>query len=497
LLIPVVLSGGYGTRLWPLSRRLFPKQLMPVLGGQETLLQATVARLAGQPDMAAPLIITGEPYRFMVASQLQDLGVTPSAILLEPFGRNTAPAVALAALTALRDHEDPELLVLPADHFIRDTTAFLDTVKTGQALAGQGRLVTFGIIPDHPETGYGYIHKQPHPFATVPNAYPVVEFIEKPDLPTARSYLADGNYLWNSGIFLFRATVVLQELEALAPDIVAVCRQALAGAKADLEFLRLSPADFAACRSDSFDYAVMEKTGKAAVVPLDCGWSDIGSWAALYSVHGKDAHNNACVGDVLADDCTGSYLHSTSRLVTGLGLKDMVVVETKDAVFVAPRDRVQDVKRLTDTLTLEGRPEAQTHCKVFRPWGHYEGVDHGTRYQVKRIVVSPGQTLSLQRHYHRAEHWVVVRGTALVTRDKEEFLLTEDQSVYIPLGIVHRLHNPGKVNLELIEIQTGSYLDEDDIVRFEDVYGRHDTDDLAQTETVAALAPLQNHRPGK
>ncbi|MGD9610680.1 MAG: mannose-1-phosphate guanylyltransferase/mannose-6-phosphate isomerase [Desulfovibrionaceae bacterium] len=474
MLVPVILSGGSGTRLWPLSRRLFPKQLMPILGGQETLIQATVARLAGKPDIAGPLVVTGEPYRFMVASQLQETGVTPSAIILEPFGRNTAPAVTLAALTALRDHDDPELLVLPADHFIRDPQAFLDTVETGRALSGQGLLVTFGIVPDHPETGYGYIRRQPEPFAAVPAAYPVAEFVEKPDLDTARGYLADGNHLWNSGMFLFRADAVLRELEALAPDIVAACRKALAGGWPDLEFLRLSPEDFAPCRSESFDYAVMEKTDKAAVVPLECGWSDIGSWSALHEVREKDANGNVCVGDVLADDCTGSYLHATSRLVAGLGLENMVIVETKDAVFAAPRDRVQDVKRVVDTLKQNGRQEAQTHCKVFRPWGHYEGVDHGLRYQVKRIVVYPGQTLSLQKHYHRAEHWVVVRGTALVTRGQEEVLLTEDQSMYIPLGTVHRLHNPGKVNLELIEIQTGSYLDEDDIVRFDDVYGRHD-----------------------
>lgn len=456
---------------------------MPVLGGQETLIQTTVARLAGQPDIAAPLIVTGEPYRFMVARQLRDMHVTPSAIILEPFGRNTAPAVALAALTALRDQDDPDLLVLPADHFIRDDQAFLDTVKTGQALAGQGLLVTFGIVPDHPEIGYGYIRKQPRPFEAVSHAYPVAAFVEKPDRATAQAYLDDGNYLWNSGMFLFRASAVLRELEALAPDIVAACRQALAGAQTDLEFLRLSAEDFAACPADSFDYAVMEKTGKAAVVPLDCGWSDIGSWTALHDVRAKDADNNVCVGDVLADACTGSYLHSTSRLVAGLGLENIVLVETKDAVFAAPRDRVQDVKRLVDTLNASGRPEAQTHCKVFRPWGHYEGVDHGVRYQVKRIVVYPGQTLSLQKHYHRAEHWVIVRGTALVTRGQDEILLTEDQSIYIPLGTVHRLHNPGKVNLELIEIQTGSYLDEDDIVRFDDVYGRHDATAPPQAES--------------
>jgi len=483
LLIPVILSGGSGTRLWPLSRRFFPKQLMPILGGRETLIQTTVSRFAEESDIAAPIVVTGEPYRFMVASQLQECGVTPSAIILEPFGRNTAPAVTVATLIALREHEDPALLVLPADHYIGDTKAFLDAVKVGQELSAQGLLVTFGVVPNHAETGYGYIRKHPEPVAHVPNAYPVAEFVEKPDVATAEAYLRDGTYLWNSGMFLFRASAVLQELETFVPEIVTACRQALAGARPDLDFLRLSETDFAACPADSFDYAVMEKTDKAAVVPLSCGWSDIGSWSALYDAREKDAHNNVCVGDVLAEDCSGSYIHATNRLVAGLGLKNMVIVETRDAVFAAPRDRVQEVKHLVDLLNKAARVEAQSHCRVFRPWGHYEAIDPGLRYQVKRIVVYPGQTLSLQKHYHRAEHWVIVRGTAWVRRGDEELLLTEDQSVYIPLGTVHRLHNPGKVNLELIEIQTGSYLGEDDIVRFDDLYGRRDTDAMPSRGT--------------
>ncbi|KAF1690359.1 mannose-1-phosphate guanylyltransferase/mannose-6-phosphate isomerase [Pseudoxanthomonas taiwanensis] len=464
-LVPVLLSGGSGTRLWPLSREAYPKQFLPLVGN-ESMLQETwrrVAELAG----AAPLVVANEEHRFMVAEQLRQAGARPAAILLEPVGRNTAPAIAVAALQATADGGDPLLLVLPSDHAVRDREGFHRAVRTASAAAGQGRLVTFGIVPTGPETGYGYIKAAPGD-----GVRPVERFVEKPDAETARAYVASGEYFWNSGMFLFRASRYLEELERFRPDILAACRRAFAGASRDADFVRLEREAFAASPSDSIDYAVMEKTGAASVLPVDVGWSDVGSWSALWEVAEHDAEGNAHHGDVVALGCRNTYAWTDRRLVALIGLEDVVVVDTDDALLVAHRDRVQEVKDVVAGLKRDGRGEAVLHRKVYRPWGAYDSIDTGERFQVKRITVKPGASLSLQMHHHRAEHWVVVRGTARVTRGDEVLLLTENQSTYIPLGVKHRLENPGKVPLELIEVQSGSYLGEDDIVRFEDVYGR-------------------------
>jgi len=469
MLIPVILSGGSGTRLWPLSRELYPKQLLPLVSGR-TMLQDTVARTAGMPGVGPPIVVCNEHHRFMVAEQLREAGCTPRAIVLEPVGRNTAPAAALAALLATdgSSGRDAVLLVLPADHVIRDVPAFQAAVALGCVAAEAGRMVTFGVIPDRAETGYGYIRR-----ATGPGpVYDVAEFVEKPDAPTARRYVDSGEYYWNSGVFMFGARTFLAELERLAPSMLAACRDALAAAQRDLDFLRLPAQEFAACPSDSIDYAVMEKTDAAVVVPLDAGWSDVGSWSTLADALPRDAAGNVTAGDVLTEDTSGCYLHSTSRLVAAVGLRDHVVVETKDAVLVAPRDRVQDVKQLVNELKARGRPETSLHREVYRPWGSYDSIDNGDRFQVKRLIVKPGATLSLQLHHHRAEHWVVVSGTARITRGDEVFTLSENESTYIPLGVRHRIENPGKIPLHIIEVQSGTYLGEDDIVRFEDRYGR-------------------------
>jgi mannose-1-phosphate guanylyltransferase/mannose-6-phosphate isomerase len=478
MLIPVILSGGSGTRLWPLSRELYPKQLLPLIG-ERTMLQQTAARLAGVEEVAPPVVVCNESHRFMVAEQLRELGVSAQAIVLEPVGRNTAPAVAVAALVALENtgatgsHDtagsaDPVLIVLPADHVIRDVDAFRAAVAAGRAAADAGRLVTFGIVPDRPETGYGYIRRGPGDGP----AYPVAEFVEKPDAETARAYVESGVYFWNSGMFMFRASVYLAELQRHAPEILAPCKAAVAAATRDLDFTRLPGDSFAQCPSDSIDYAVMEKTHSAVVVPLDAGWSDVGSWSALQDALPNDEQGNVVAGDVIAEHSEGCYLHSTSRLIAAVGLRDHVVVETKDAVLVAPRTRVQDVKALVARLKDQGRYETALHREVFRPWGSYDSVDSGERFQVKRLVVKPGASMSLQLHHHRAEHWVVVSGTARITRGEETFLLGENESTFIPMGTRHRIENPGKVTLHIIEVQSGSYLGEDDIVRFEDVYGR-------------------------
>ena len=474
MLIPVILSGGSGTRLWPLSRELYPKQLLPLVGDR-TMLQETAARVAGIPGVAAPIVVCNESHRFMVAEQLRESDAAPQAILLEPVGRNTAPAVAVAALVALElnparraGDPDPTLLVLPADHVIRDVAAFKAAVAQGRAAADAGKLVTFGVVPDRAETGYGYIRRE----AGQGPAYPVAEFVEKPDATTAARYLASGDYYWNSGMFLFRARAFLDELRAHAPEILAACERAVAAAKRDLDFTRLPAEEFAACPSDSIDYAVMEKTRHAAVIPLAAGWSDVGSWSALADALPTDGAGNVTAGDVLVEDAHGCYLHSTSRLIAAVGLRDHVVVETKDAVLVAPRDRVQDVKALVAQLKTAGRYETSLHREVFRPWGSYDSVDAGERFQVKRLSVKPGASMSLQLHHHRAEHWIVVSGTARITRGDETFLLGENESTYIPMGTRHRIENPGKVPLHIVEVQSGSYLGEDDIVRFEDRYGR-------------------------
>lgn len=469
MIIPVILAGGSGTRLWPLSRKLYPKQLLPLVD-ERTLVQNTIERLQGLDGIAEPIVICNEDHRFIIAEQMRAMGVSPAAIVLEPAGRNTAPAVAVAAMLAQRLGPEAELLVLPADHLIGDPAQFHDAVRQAAAHAAAGHLVTFGIVPSAPETGYGYILQGPALAGSTARA--IERFVEKPDLATAEIYVASGQYFWNSGMFVFRASSVLAELERLAPAIVESCRKALDLAGQDLDFLRLDREAFAACPEDSVDYAVMERTDKGVMIPLACGWNDLGSWDALWQAGGKDEDGNVTRGDVVLCDVHDSYLHAETRLLAAVGLQNHIVVETSDAVLISPRDRVQEVKKIVDKLKAEQRIEAVSHKKVFRPWGHYESIGDGARYQVKRIVVTPGQVLSLQKHFHRAEHWVVVQGTAVVTRDSEEILLRENESVYLPLGAVHRLSNPGKIPLELIEVQVGSYLGEDDIVRFEDVYGR-------------------------
>ncbi|MCL7714949.1 mannose-1-phosphate guanylyltransferase/mannose-6-phosphate isomerase [Stenotrophomonas mori] len=463
-LLPVILSGGSGTRLWPLSREAYPKQFLP-LAGAASMLQATWQRVAPLAPRG-PLVIANEAHRFVVAEQLQQAGAHPQAIVLEPVGRNTAPAIAVAALEATADGDDPLLLVLPSDHVIADEAAFRTAVAEAASAAAAGKLVTFGIVPSGPETGYGYIKAAPGEGARA-----VERFVEKPDLATATEYVASGQYLWNSGMFLFRASRYLDELARCAPAMLERSRAAWEGARRDADFTRLDAEAFAAVTPDSIDYAVMEKTADAVVVALDAGWNDVGSWTALRDVSTQDGDGNAHRGDVIAIDCRRTYAYS-ERLVAMVGLEDVVVVETDDAVLIGHADRMQEVKDVVARLKAEGRSEATWHRKVYRPWGAYDSIDQGERFQVKRITVKPGGTLSLQMHHHRAEHWVVVSGTAEVTRGDEVLLLSENQSTYIPLGVTHRLRNPGKLPLELIEVQSGSYLGEDDIVRFEDTYGR-------------------------
>lgn len=466
---PVILSGGSGTRLWPLSRELYPKQLLPLVG-KSTMLQATVQRLDGL-EAAPPVVVCNESHRFLVAEQLRQIGQTAQAIVLEPAGRNTAPAIALAAQAAVAADPDALLLVLPADHVIRKVPAFQAAVQRALPAAQAGRLVTFGIVPDAPETGYGYIRRG----AAEGDVSRIAQFVEKPDEARARDFLASGEYYWNSGMFLFKASRYLEELARYAPDIAQAAAAAGKAATPDLDFLRIDKAAFEACRSESIDYAVMEKTADAVVVPLDAGWSDVGSWSALADASDQDALGNVTHGDVILDDCAGSLFHAESRLVTAVGLRDHVVVETKDAVMVAPKDRVQDVKKLVAKLKAEGRYEHSLHREVARPWGSYDSIDQGDRFQVKRLMVKPGAVLSLQLHHHRAEHWIVVAGTAEITCGDKVFLLEENQSTYIPLGVKHRIRNPGKIPLHIIEVQSGTYLGEDDIVRFEDNYGREGT----------------------
>ena len=432
------------------------------------MLQDTLARIE-ELDSAAPMVICNDEHRFVVAEQLRQRQVTPAAIILEPEGRNTAPAVALAALQAVATAPDAILLVLPADHVIRDPGAFVRAVRCGQAAAASGALITFGIVPDAPHTGYGYLRLGAN---TGERLFALDRFVEKPDAATAESYLAEGGYHWNSGMFLFSAAAYLEELRAHAPAIAQACRAAMADASADLDFLRPQREAFLNCPADSIDYAVMEKTRRGAVIPLDCGWSDVGAWSTLWQVSERDDRGNVAIGDVMIEDCSDSYLRSESRLLAATGVDKLIVVETPDAVLVANRDKVQNIKAIVQRLKAEGRSEASLHRRVYRPWGSYESLIVGERFQVKRIVVDPGHTLSLQMHHHRAEHWIVAQGTAEVTCEDKVFILCEDQSTYIPLGHKHRLANPGKIPLELIEVQSGTYLGEDDIVRFEDVYGR-------------------------
>lgn len=487
MIIPVILSGGAGTRLWPLSRELYPKQLH-ALAGERTMLQETLARLDGIPGLGEPMVVCNEEHRFLVAEQLRQLGIEGGSIILEPCGRNTAPAAAVAALQAASDGDDPVLLLLPADHLIQDVAAFQQAVAAALPLAEEGRLVTFGIVPSRAETGYGYIRAgeslecspelsgaksedvTPHSSPLTP--YRVAAFVEKPDLATAESYLASGDYYWNSGMFLFRASSFNDELKRHRGDIFEACVKAQSSLQSDLDFLRLDRELFAACPSDSIDYAVMEKTDDAAVLPLDAGWNDVGSWQALWEVGDKNTDANVVQCDAVLEDVSGCYLRSEKRLVAGVGLKDLVVVDTRDAVLVADRARVQDVKKLVEQLKEAGRDEVSLHKLVNRPWGSYESLNRGERFQVKRITVKPASSSSLQVHHHRSEHWVVVRGTAEVTCGEEVRLVSENESIYIPVGTAHRIANPGKLPLDLIEVQTGSYLGEDDIVRIDDEYGR-------------------------
>lgn len=467
MITPVIMAGGSGSRLWPLSRQLNPKQFLP-LTGEGSMLQETLKRL--EPlELRAPLLICNEEHRFLVAEQVRQQGVSGARILLEPEGRNTAPAIAVAALHAIAEDPNALLLVLAADHLIRDVARFHESIGHAQMLAEQNQLVTFGIVPTHAETGYGYIQRGE---GLDDFGFRVKCFVEKPDIDTAEDYLASGGYYWNSGMFLFSAQSYLEELERFQPAMVEACRAALAGASQDLDFIRLDAEAFKVCPSDSIDYAVMERTERAAVVPLEAGWSDIGSWSALWDVKEHDAQGNACHGDVMLHDSHGLMVHADHRLVATVGVEDLVVVETKDAVLVAHKDRVQEVKKIVERLKSEGRQEHINHREVYRPWGVYDSIDKGDRYQVKCITVKPGAKLSVQMHHHRAEHWIVVSGTAKVTIGDKTQLVSENESTYIPIGQVHALENPGKIPLELIEVQSGSYLGEDDIIRFNDRYGR-------------------------
>tara|TARA_B110000238_G_scaffold161158_1_gene175120 strand:+ start:87 stop:1487 length:1401 start_codon:yes stop_codon:yes gene_type:complete len=461
-IVPVIMAGGSGTRLWPLSRAAHPKQFLR-LHGEDTMLQATVKRLSGL-DIQSSITICNEEHRFFVAEQLREIDKLGS-IILEPVGRNTAPAIALAALTV---KDDPLLLVLAADHVIQDEAAFNAAVVRAIPLAETGKLVTFGIVPSEPDTGYGYIKRG----NDLGEGFTVDEFVEKPSLEVAQGYISSGEYYWNSGMFLFRASSYIEELNKFRPDILEQCKASVMDVKADLDFLRINKETFESCPAESIDYAVMEKTSQAVVVSMDAGWSDIGSWSSLWDISEKDGDGNSTHGDVILHNTHNSYVKTDERLVAAIGVNDLVIVSTKDALMVAHKDSVQDVKIITANLKARSRREWELNHEVFRPWGKYDSIDSGDRYQVKRITVKPGAKLSVQMHHHRSEHWVVVSGTARVTNGESTFLLAENESTYIQAGIVHALENPGKVDLELIEVQTGLYLGEDDIVRFEDIYGR-------------------------
>jgi mannose-1-phosphate guanylyltransferase len=471
MIYPVIMAGGSGTRLWPLSRQLNPKQFLALVDEELTMLQSTVKRLEGL-DVVSPLLICNEEHRFLAAEQLRQLYDEQPTLLLEPAGRNTAPAIALAALEARAEGEDPVLLVLAADHAMDDAEAFQASVRKALPLAEAGSLVTFGITPTHAETGYGYIEQG----EGTGDGYVVRQFVEKPDADTAQSYYDSGRFSWNSGMFMFRASRYLEALKQFRPDILEACEKAWAGRAADMDFVRLDQAAFEACPAESVDYAVMEPLSRASddavMVPLDAGWSDIGSWAALWQASEQDARANVLKGDVIAEESRRSFVQAEHRLVATLGVENLVIVETKDAVLVADKDRVQDVKKVVERIRGDARHEHMNHREVYRPWGVYDSVDHGHRYQVKRITVKPGQQLSTQMHHHRAEHWVVVSGTAEVFNGEENYIVSENESTFIPIGQVHSLRNPGVIPLELIEVQSGSYLGEDDIVRFEDQYGR-------------------------
>ena len=500
MLQPIVLAGGTGSRLWPLSRELMPKQFLTLLGNN-SMLQVTLARLQGL-EAALPIVICNEEHRFIAAEQLRQINQLQHNIILEPVGRNTAPAITLAALSARRKGQDPLLLVLAADHVIRDVPAFHQAIATATELAKADKLVTFGIVPTTPEIGYGYIRRGAKITANTvqelrhdtravrhhsnqengqdnhqnitpaPHAFEVAEFVEKPSKEIAQNYLSSGEYYWNSGMFLFKASVYLAKLQHYRPDILAACELAIDSLVPDLDFVRVNKAAFAACPAESIDYAVMEKTQDATVIPLDAGWSDVGSWSSLWDLSPKDAQQNVVQGHVIQQDSTGNYIFAESSVVATVGIKNSVIIQTKDAVLIADKEQVHDVKHIVEQLKTQERMEHYTHREVYRPWGKYECLDSGSRYQVKRISVKPGEKLSTQMHHHRAEHWIVVQGVAKVTLNNQQQILTENQSVYIPIGAVHCLENPGKISLELIEVQSGAYLGEDDIVRFSDRYGR-------------------------
>ena len=463
---PVVLAGGTGSRLWPKSRAALPKQFLS-LTSNSTMLQDTITRLKGT-NAEPPVFICNDAHRFLVAEQLRKKNIEHDGILLEPIGRNTAPAIALAALHATKNENDPVLLVLAADHLIKDQSAFHSAITKAEALANEGKLVTFGIVPDQPHTGYGYIKA-----GNVLNVgFEVADFVEKPELETAKQYVESGDFFWNSGMFMFKASRYIEELGKYHPEMLEICRRAIETEAPDLDFIRVDSEIFSACPDDSIDYAVMEKTDSAAMVPLDAGWSDVGSWTSLWETADKDDNGNVCVGDTILENTKNSYVNAEQRLVSVIGLEDVIVVETKDAVMVAHKDDAQSIKTVVNRLKAEKRPEFEFHREVFRPWGSYDSIDSGARFQVKRITVKPGEKLSVQMHHHRAEHWIVVSGSANVTIDDNTQLVTENESVYIPIGAVHALENPGKIPLELIEVQSGAYLGEDDIVRFSDRYGR-------------------------
>ncbi|GAD79642.1 mannose-1-phosphate guanylyltransferase/mannose-6-phosphate isomerase [Vibrio ezurae] len=464
MILPVIMAGGSGSRLWPLSRSLFPKQFIS-LASDLTMLQETMQRLDGL-EHSNPMLICNEEHRFLVAEQLRQQAVESNGIILEPTGRNTAPAIALAALEAVKDGNDPLLLVLAADHVIQDTSAFVASVQTAVKSAKSGKLVTFGIVPTKPETGYGYIKQGD----AEGDAYQVAQFVEKPDLATANTYLESGEYYWNSGMFLFQASRYIEELKKYRPDILSACEAAMKGSRNDLDFIRLDEQAFLACPDESVDYAVMEQTSDALVVPMDAGWSDVGSFSALWEVSEKNAQGNVTTGDVLTEQTENSYIYSQNKLVSTVGVNNLVVIETKDAVLVADKDKVQDVKSIVNALKANGRCEAKQHREVYRPWGSHDEIAQGNRYHVKHLRVKPGEKTALQLHHHRAEHWVVVQGTAKVTNGEKSYLLSENESTYIPLGSPHRIENPGKMMLHLIEVRSGNYLEEDDIVRLEE-YG--------------------------